>query len=208
MELCGSGALSPSATGVASATTIQSSLAVSRDWLAVGAASPGSGQVQLVVGGQTVGALPVTAVDPSAIARVGLAPQDASSAKDGQSLYVFGRAFDTAGNDLYGGSFQWSMDGTSAGGGVAGEPSDVLTYKYRTGSSDPVQASIDALSATTTVHAQGGSAQVGSSASVGCSIGGAPGAALGGGTTAATGLVALVLAAMRRRRSAARRTRW
>jgi MYXO-CTERM domain-containing protein len=155
--------------------------------------------VSLVVGGQALGSLPVTVVSTTAIQSVGVAKQDDSQASDGQTLYVIGRAFDDQQNDVYGASYQWSFGGTALGGSQPGVPTDLLSYQYKGSASGTVQDSLGTLNASTTVHAQASSVAVGSTANVGCSVGGAPGAGFTGGA-AALGLAAVAAAAARRRR--------
>jgi MYXO-CTERM domain-containing protein len=202
-ELSGSGALAPTATGSLTTSAAQSTLATARDWLQVDGTTAGSGQVSLVVGGQTLGSLPVTVVATSAIQSVGVAKQDDSQASDGQTLYVVGRAFDDQKNDVYGASYQWSFGGSALSANLPGQPTDVLSYQFKGSASGTVQASLGALGAATTVHAQAGSVAVTSTADVGCSVGGAPGAGLTGGAAAALGLAALAAGAIRRRRARA-----
>jgi hypothetical protein len=197
-ELSGSGALAPTATGSLTTSTTQSTLATARDWLLVDGAAPGGGQVSLVVGGQTLGSLPVTVVAAGAIQSLGLAKQDDSHASDGQTLYVIGRAFDDQKNDVYGASYQWSFGGTALSGSQPGVPTDVLSYQFKGSASGTVQASLGTLDASTTVHAEASSVAVSSTADVGCSVGGAPGAGFTGGA-AALGLVAIAAGAVRRR---------
>jgi hypothetical protein len=202
-ELTGSGALAPSASGAATATSTHSGLAPSRDWLQVTGTGDGTGQVSLVVGGAPLGMVPVTIADPTSIASVALAKQDDSHSKDGDLLYVFARSLDAQGNDVYGASFSWKLDGNPlAPHVVAGEPTDVISYQYKSGSSDSITTQFTSMSTSVNVHANPSTVAVGSTASVGCSVGAAPGAAGGAGLAGLAACAAgVALVATRRRRS-------
>jgi hypothetical protein len=193
-ELYGNGAVKPTATGAVTATATTSSFSDDRDWVEIDAlGGEGAGDVTLVVGGSPLTVVPATVVSPSAIASVGALAQLDTGATNGQSLYVFARAFDASGNDLYGGSFDWTVAGMPVTSSLPnGEPSDTLTYTFAGGKSETIDVGDQGLSTAITVQATGGAAatSVGSTENVGCSVGGAPGTSRG-----ALGFVALALAA-------------
>jgi hypothetical protein len=199
-ELYGNGAVTATGTGSVTATTTSSSFGDDRDWIEIDAEqTAGSGQVALSVGGQTVTTIPAPVVPSSDITRVGTLAQSDSNAKDGNALFVFARAFDAGGADIYGASFSWLVGGVSAtpaaGSSSARMPSDVLSYTYKGGSSETVTAGLGGETSSTTVHGSGGT--VLSTADTGCSL--AHGA--GAGERANTGLLlaASVAAALSRR---------
>ncbi|HEY8088945.1 MAG TPA: hypothetical protein VIF09_13895 [Polyangiaceae bacterium] len=202
-ELSGNGALQPTGSGTVQATTTTSSLAARREWLRVTATPAGPGSMALGVGAHTVSTVPVVAVDPGAVKSVGIAKQSEGGAKDGTTLYLFGRAFDAQGNDVYGASFRWTVNGAVVSGSsvnLAGEPADLLSYQYKSGASESVITALDGYSTSTTVHGTGGA--VGSTAAVGCGVSGAPGSGAEAGAALSLSLVAAGLVAARRRRRA------
>ena len=157
----------------------------------------GSSPVSLAVG-STSNVVPITIVDDTAIHSVGLAQQSETGAKDGQSLYVFGRAFDTDGNDVFGASFQWTAGGAAVSTPVYddGKPSDMIIYQYDHTQAESVSASLAGDSASIQVHGSPSTTTTATSENVGCSVANAPGAP---GSVAAGVLVGLALLASRRR---------
>lgn len=209
--LYGNGALVPTATGAVGVRTTTSSFGTDYDWLEVDAQpDPGPGSIQLGVGGGALATIPASVVAPSAITRLGLAAQSESGAKDGDSRYVFARAFDAQGRDLFGGSFAWSADGASVDAGSLGGPlpADMVSYQYKGSGSERLVASLQGDSVGTTVHGAGAATtSVSSSAATpGCSVAtpGAPGGALLRGLLGV--VVALAGAGLRRRRARAQGT--
>jgi hypothetical protein len=201
-ELWGNGAVTASSVGAVDARTTRSSFGDARDWIEIDASQLGSGQVTLSVGGSAVAVVPVSVVDAGSVARVGMLAQSDSQAQDGQSLAVFARASNAQGDDVYGASFTWQINGAAIAPSATmgyGRPADLLTYQYKGSQSETVSASIDGDSSSLSVHGQGGT--IGSSADVGCSVARGAGAA-GGGGVFALALGAVVAAAARRRRAA------
>jgi hypothetical protein len=202
-ELYGNGAVTPTSSGPVTATTTASSFADDRDWIALNATNTaGSGQVALAVGGRTVTIVPVQVVASSTIARIGTIAQSESKASDGETLYVFGRAFDSQGVEVYGASYTWVAGGTTVSGVAGPQPSDLLSYNYSSSASETVTATYSTFLTSTTVHGTGGT--VGSTTAVDCSV--ARGVVSGRSSAGAFVLVACAagaLAGRRRRRSAA-----
>jgi MYXO-CTERM domain-containing protein len=204
-ELYGNGAVTPTATGAVTATSTTSSFADDRDWVEIDALEGmGTGSVTLVVGGSPVTVVPATVVAASGIASVGALPQLDSGATNGDTLYVFARAFDASGNDVYGGSFNWTVAGMPVTSSLpTGEPSDTLSYTFAEGKSETIDVGDQGLSAAVTVQATGGAAatSVGSTENVGCSVSGAPGSSNGALGFAALALAAAGALVSRRRRA-------
>jgi MYXO-CTERM domain-containing protein len=204
-ELYGNGAVKPIATGAVAATTTTSSLTDDRDWIEIDTLdSQGTGSVTLVIGGNDSTVIPATVVPPSEIASVGALAQLDTGATNGETLYVFARAFDSSGNDLYGGSFNWTVAGMPVTSSLpSGEPSDTLSYTFENGKSETIDVGDNGLSSAVNVRATGGAAttSVGSTENVGCSVGGAPGSNGGAVGFAALALAAAGALAARRRRA-------
>jgi hypothetical protein len=197
-ELHGNNALTATNSSLALASVTSTAFSAS-DFVQITGTSTGATSVHLAAGGATLD-LPVTVVDPSAVQRMTLAPESESGAQEGQELYVFARAFDANGNDVYGSSFAWSVDGnTPQCCPNSSEPSDLLAYQYHASGTEDVSTSLDGQSASVTVHGTPSSTDISSSEDTGCSIGrglGAPGSA-----AADVFLLGLVAAATRRRRA-------
>jgi hypothetical protein len=200
-ELFGNNAVTPTGSGVASATTAAANFSV-RDFVEVSASQMGTGNVSLAVG-QTTNQVSVEAVDPTSVASVALAPQSENKAQKGQIIYVFGRALDGQGNDLFGASFSWQVNGATLPSQqfYVGGPTDLLTYQYDSSQSESISDSLAGYSASTKVHGAPATTQEGTTENVGCSVArgvGMDGGAAGAGVLAAG---AVVLASRRRRRS-------
>ena len=204
-ELAGNNALKPTGSGIATATTVAANFSV-RDFLEVSATDMGSGSVTLGVG-STDTPVSVEAVDPSAVATVGLFKQDDSHAKKGDTLYVYGRAGDGQGNDIFGGSFSWNVNGVPlpAHPMFIGGPTDLVTYQFDPGQVEVVGDGLGKLSASAQVQGAPATTAEASTENVGCSV--ARGAGAGGGAgVAGVGLLAAAVA-LSRRRCRSRRTR-
>ncbi len=140
--------------------------------------------------------LEVKAVKAEAVTSLRLFVQDDRGAKDGQSLGVLARAYDTDGGVVYGAPIFMTLAGRSP---VTG---DLLRYPFRSGSPQRLEVGAGSkVHAETTVFLDGGNlgaATIGDShrALAGCQAGG-PG---GGGAAGLVAVVALMLA--RRRREA------
>ena len=202
-ELAGNNALRPTGSGVATASAVAANFSV-RDFLEVTATDMGSGSVTLGVG-QTQTPVAVEAVDPSAVAAVGLFKQSDSNAKKGDTLYVYGRATDSQASDIFGASFVWDVNGTPlpAHPMFVGGPTDLLTYQFDPSQSETVGDSLGTMSASGQVHGAPVTTTEASTQNVGCSV--ARGAGAGGGAgVAGVGLFAAAVALMvsRRRRAA------
>jgi hypothetical protein len=202
-ELWGNNAVRPTGTGAVTAMTTTSSFGDDRDWVEVDAAQPGTGQVSLVVGGSTMAVIPTTVVASSAIQSVGALAQSDANASNGNTLYVFARAFDAQGGDVYGASFAWQVGGAAVSSALTGSsmPSDVLSYTYSSSASETVSDELGSFaSPLITIHGTG--AAVESTAEVGCSVARAAGSngAAGGGLVLVLGAAAMLW--VRRRREA------
>jgi hypothetical protein len=195
-ELFGNNALTASNSSLALAAVTSTSFSV-RDFVQVTGVSTGTTSVHLAAGGTTLD-LPVTVVDPGAVSSVTLAAQSESGASDNQVLFVFARALDSNGRDVYGSSFAWSAAGQSlAGNGNSNDPTDLLTYHYQSSGSENVMASVDGHAASATVHGAPSTTSTSTSENVGCSVGHGAGTP---GSAAAGILVGLAILASRRRR--------
>jgi len=198
-ELAGNNAVTPSSTGVASASTVAANFSV-RDFLEVSAADMGSGTVTLTVG-QSQTQVAVEAVDPNVVASVALAPQSENNVKDGTVLYVFARALDAQGDDVYGASFAWQVDGTplTSQQFFVGGPTDLLSYQYKGAATETIADSLAGFTASATVHGTPATTSEGTTANVGCSV--ARGVGLDAGGAAMGVLAAAGLLVARRRRA-------
>jgi hypothetical protein len=127
---------------VATASAVAASFSV-RDFLEVDASQIGSGSVAL--GGPGQGSVPVQAVDPSAVTSVTLSKQSDANASKGETLYVFARAGDAQGADVFGASFDWEVNGArlTAQSMFAGGPTDMLTYQYDPSTSETRELLVD-----------------------------------------------------------------
>ncbi|HEY1691928.1 MAG TPA: hypothetical protein VGG39_07190 [Polyangiaceae bacterium] len=213
-ELAGNSGATPSATGAVTSSLAAASFSA-RDFLVVGASQAGTGTVTLDVGSFQL-QVPVDAVQWTTVEKVAYAAQSESGAQSGATLWVYGRALDAQGADVFGASFTWQANGVAIAAPsptVLGGPTDLVSYAY-----DPSQEEtltvvlqgdgevLQASSASLQVHATPGTTTEQTAAQVGCSVaGGAAGAggSTGGlaGTIGATllGLAAAVAVARRRR---------
>lgn len=197
-ELYGNDALTAANTPLALASVASTSFSV-RDFVEITGLSMGATTVKLTAGGADLD-VPVTVIDPSAVRSMELVAQSESGASEGQAIFVFARARDAKGGDVYGASFAWTADGQSLpGNGNSNDPTDLLWYQYHAKSLETVTATVGTDSAATTVHGGPSTTYTGTSQNVGCSVafgaGGAPASAAG-----ASGFVlALALLASRRR---------
>jgi hypothetical protein len=212
-ELYGSGALQSTATNGITTGSASESFATARDFLqvTVPANDGASGSVSLLIDDVSVGEVPITTVNASAVTQVSILSQSAAGASSGTSLTLYAHAVDATAADVYGASFDWSIVGQTDGGqptqGFSSGPADLFFYNYDAAATETVIASYDGFSPSATVHGQGGS--VGSTANVGCSIGVAPGTPSGGGVPGiivAIALGGIAAAAGRRRGGACRLT--
>ncbi len=198
-ELFGNNAVTPTGSGVATAAVVPANFSV-RDFVEVSASDMGTGNVTLAVG-QTTNQVAVEAVDPTSVSSVALAPQSENNAQKSQTLYVFGRALDSQGNDLFGASFAWAVNGSTLPSQqfFVGGPTDLLTYQYDASHTETVSDTLAGLSASTQVHGDPSTTSEASTENVGCSV--ARGAGANGGAAGA-GILAVGLAflASRRRR--------
>lgn len=198
-ELHGNNALTTTNGALASTSVTSTSLSAS-DFVAITGAGTGATSVQLAAGGATL-SLPVTVVDPSAVQGISLDPENESGAKEGQELYVFARARDANGHDVYGASFAWTVDGQDPTCcSNTNEPTDLLAYQYHSAGTESVAVSIDGQGASVSVHGAPASTSTTSAEYTGCSVGrgaGAPG-------SAAAGLLLLGLAGLGSRRRSCR----
>jgi hypothetical protein len=178
-----------------------------RDFLEVSASEMGSGNVSLGVG-MTQTPVPVLVVDPSAVTSVAITKQSDAHASKGDTLYVFGRAGDTDGNDLFGASFAWEVNGTALPSQslVVGGPTDLVTYQFDPSQTETVGDQLAGYSASSSVHGAPATTAQATTENVGCSVArGAVGT--GGGGAAGAGAVGmgLIAAAVAGRRARRRR---
>jgi len=194
-ELYGNNALTATNIPLALAAVTSTSFSV-RDFVQITGTSAGTTSVHLAAGGTTLD-LPVTVVDASVVSSLKLAAQSESGAQEGQPLFVFARALDANGRDVYGSSFAWTAAGQSlAGNGNSNDPTDLLTYQYHSSGTESVTASVDSHAASATVHGAPSTTSTSTSENTGCSV--AHGA--GGAGSSITGiLIGLAILASRRR---------
>lgn len=198
-ELHGNNALSTTDSALASASATSTSLSAS-DFVAITGTGMGATTVQLAAGGATLG-LPVDVIDPSAVRGISLDPESESGAKEGQELFVFARAVDANGRDVYGSSFAWTVDGqdpTCCANTNASDPSDLLAYQYHATGTESVAASIDGQAASVSVHGNPSSTSTTSAEYTGCSV--SPGVGATGSAAAGWCLLGLAGLVARRRR--------
>jgi hypothetical protein len=196
-ELYGNNALTATNTAVALASVVSTSFSA-RDFLAVTAASTGPTTVHVAAGGATLD-LPVTAVGPSFVSGVSLLRQSENGASDGARLYVFARALDATGRDVYGSSFTWQANAsTLPGNGNSNDPTDLLSYEYNSSGTETISAAADGQSASAVVHGAPATTSTTTSENTGCTIARGPGAPASAGAGL---LVALGIAAAMRRRA-------
>jgi MYXO-CTERM domain-containing protein len=199
-ELAAINGLVPTPSGAASAKIVGTNLSV-RDFLEVTAPTAGTGSIDLTVG-TLHSEVAVAAVDPLSISSITLAPQSESGATKGQMLYVFGRALDSHGADIFGASFSWQVGGTQ----VSPEPFyrsgpiDLLTYEYDGSQTETVNALASGFSAAVNVHGSPATTTEHTTANLGCSMAPGKSGPVGLGSTGVLGLAALLVA--RRRRAA------
>lgn len=197
-ELFGNNALTATNTAEALSSVTSTSFSA-RDFLQVTGAAMGPTTVHVAAGGSTLD-LPVTVVEPSVVSSVALLGQSESGASDGNMLFVFARALDASGKDVYGSSFTWQAGATTLPGySNPNNPADLLAYEYHSSGTETISATVDALSAAATVHGSPSTTSTDSSENTGCTVAHGPGAP----ASACTGLlVALGIVAAQRRRAA------
>jgi hypothetical protein len=202
-ELFGNHAVTATGTGAVTASATTSSFGDDRDWVEVDAAQAGAGQVSLAVAGIAPTVIPAAVVARAAVQSIGMLPETDTGASDGQQLYVFGRAFDAQGRDIFGGSFTWTVNGAALTAtpatSSASTPTDVLAYTYKGSASESVSDGLAAYTASPiTVHGTG--ATIESTSDIGCSVARAAGGSAPGGLLV-VGLAAGGALVSRRRRS-------
>jgi hypothetical protein len=204
-EIWGNNAVTATGSGAVTAMTTTSTLGDERDWIRVDASQAGSGQVSLVIGNAPATVIPTTVVASTSIQSVGALMQSDSGASDGNLLYVFARAFDARGGDIYGGSFSWMAGGSPVASTTPAsdnQPTDALAYTYKGSASETVSVALDGYtSSPVTIHGTG--ATVTSTAATNCSVGRAPGRSAGAGSALMLGWVAAGAFAARSRRRGA-----
>ena len=178
-ELYGNNAMTATNSPLALAAVTSTSFSV-RDFVQVTGMGMGATSVHLAAGGTALD-LPVTVIDPGAVRNLTLAPQSESGAAEGQQLYVFARALDASGHDVYGSSFAWSAgDRSLAGNGNPNDPTDLLMYQYHSAGLEDVTAIVNSHGASAMVHGSPSTTSTATSENVGCTVAhgaGAPGSA-------------------------------
>jgi hypothetical protein len=176
-ELFGSGALTTTATGDVTASTVLGGdgnlLAAARDFVEVTPPSGagGSGSLSLVLANVVVSTLPVTTV--TSVSHVDLVAQSTETAKTGDPLVVYAHAVDATGQNVFGASYGWTVNGASVGDpqyDVSSGPSDLFEYNYNPSVTETVGADLDSFSPTTTVHGQGGTVDSTVEQSLACAV--------------------------------------
>ncbi len=199
-ELEGSTPLQTTGTSGFTVSTVTETFATAREFLQVTAPGvAGSGVVSLAVESIAAAQIPVTAVAPHAVTHVTLLPQSTDNPQTGDALVLYAHAVDQGSNDVFGASFNWSIDGQSQASQTAWlqGPADLFFYTFDGTVAETVSAAYDGFSPSAVIHAQGGS--VGSTADVGCAVAGAPGSPASS-TMAGLGLALAAALCARRRR--------
>ena len=203
-ELAGSGALQATASSGMTATTSPGGggIAPARDFLYVAPPAMGaSGSVKLMLASVVVSTIPITTVDPATVTHVDMVAQSTESAKKGDMRVVYAHAVDANAANVYGASFDWSVNGLAAPIIYASSgPSDLFEYTYNPSASETVGAAFESFSPTTVVRGQGGI--VDSTADqMACAVRRATGTGGTGGVAAVMVGIGLIAAGRRRRKA-------
>lgn len=116
--------------------------------------SPGPMSVQLGLASTPLANIPVNVVSLADVASVVLDKQPDTSAVVGQGLSVVARGFAANGEDIFGLSLTWTLDGqalSSDGEGVAG-PYDTVAYTYDPSSNDVLLGAFADQTASVSIH--------------------------------------------------------
>jgi hypothetical protein len=202
-ELSGGGALHATANGGVTVTVNPASYAPARDFLGVTVPTEGtSATVSLVIDNVVVGELPITEVPPSAVKSVSILPQSTDGATNGTLLTVYAHAVDDSSRDVFGASFNWTINWESMQSAPVDGPVDLFFYNFDSAASETVMASYDQFSPSVSVHGHGGS--VSSTADpITCALRG-PVGGRSPGSLAGVGLAIVAAAFVRRRRDVVR----
>ena len=201
-ELLGSGALVTSTTGDVTTQTEQGAdpNAPSRDFLDISTPDDlltDTASVQLMLAKVLVSTVTVTTV--SSVSKVDLVSQSTMAAKEGDELTVYAHAVDSAGNNVFGASYDWTVNGKSLDDYTTSGPTDLLVYHYKPSVTEKVGASLASFSPTTEVHGTGAMVEsTGDQAAIACAVR-APGRNSSGLATFGAFIALAALAATRRR---------
>jgi uncharacterized protein (TIGR03382 family) len=168
-RLSGNGVLTAEPTSSVGVNVLRSYLFEDRDWLQLSPRSIGRFTVDLTVDGQRVGSVPVEAVGEGDIANIVLSGEDERGASKDESLVVVAEAYDREGRPIYGVEYDWDLDGVRERG-----EGDLYRYRFDRDEPHRLGAHHGGHSAQVMIHGEG---YVSSTNFVGCSAGGAPGAA-------------------------------
>jgi hypothetical protein len=211
------GQASPEAVvnGAVAVKVMSTGVAYDRDWLQVASedftvvqSNLGPTNVQLGLASTPLASVPVNILSSADVASVVLDEQPDTGTAAGRGLYVVARGVAANGEDVFGLSLTWTLDGqplSSQGQGVAG-PWDTIVYTYDPSSNDVLSGTFGSQTASVSVHsshAQNQAALVESTiqAPTACSV-----ATVGrrsSGALAVWGALGIGLLGARRRRRAA-----
>lgn len=162
-----------------------------REWLQVTPSDLGPPTIDLTADGVALGTLTVNSVADTAVTRVTVQSEDASGAKDGDTLIVLAQSFDAKSDPIFGVTYTWNLAGEEATG-----EGDLFEFPVASGQSNTLSAQFGDLSASTSIEAKAGTGFVSSSNNIGCSASGPP-----AGSWGALGLAAAAVALAARRRT-------
>ncbi len=159
-----------------------------REYLEVTPEEVGDFELTLMADGIEIDQIDIEVVEEEAIDAIRIYSEGEAQASPGETIDLLAHAEDATGRPIYGASFRWRFDG----GHEPGE-GDLYRYEYDPREDASVEVGFDGLEDMVQVHGRDG--EVASTTSLGCSSGGAGGAAI-----PATAAVLALVAGLRRRR--------
>ena len=191
-RLYGNGVLEVSQAGEGmDAYADQTWLFEDREWLVVTPLTPGDHVVDLKVGGRSLGAVTIHAVQDADVAIIDLRRESESGHDNGDFLAVLALGYTDTGDPIYGIEYSWEVDGFPK----AGE-GDLYKYEYDRRDTSSLQADFNGHTQKTTIHSAYNDGWVSSTNNIGCTAAATPGR----WTSLVLMLVPLGLLALRRRR--------
>jgi hypothetical protein len=133
------------------------------EWLFIDSAGAGSGDLRVLFGTTVLATLTLTAVPDTQLASLSLAMEPLDGKNDGDQIWVFARATDASGQDVYGTYVDWSLDGASQArqaGDNGGPTGDLYRFHLAKGGANrTLSATRGPLSTTFPVQAKDGYVQ-------------------------------------------------
>jgi hypothetical protein len=126
-----------------------------QDFLAIKALGTGTATVPLLVGGVAVRDLTIDAVAPEAVASLRLVLPEEAGAKHDDQLVTLCRAFDAAGEELFGIEPLWDLDGMPQQS-YESNTGDLYSYLYSKDVARSLFARVGQLQASAQIHASSG----------------------------------------------------